>query len=330
MVEVKNLVKKYGESVVVDNLSFTLCEGGIHGILGPNGAGKSTVMNIITGCLRPDSGSVTVGGTDVLSNPVEAKRRIGYLPEIPPLYENMTVYELLVFVAEARKVSEEKLLRNVNSVMELTYIDDVKDRIIKNLSKGYKQRVGIAQSMLGNPDVIVLDEPTVGLDPQQLTDIRELIKKLGEVKTVIISSHILSEISELCDDLLIISDGKKIAQGTVAELERRLNKAQALVISVRGSEDRIISALSEVRGISECTVTKNEQGVVSLKLEYETGAEIRDSVFSMLAEAGCPILSMDTEALTLEDIYLKLTASAREKRPPEEKRRFFAKRGKRI
>lgn len=329
MIEVKNLVKKYGDRVVVDDLSFTLCEGRIHGILGPNGAGKSTVMNMITGCLRPDSGSVIVSGTDVSAHPVEAKRRIGYLPEIPPLYENMTVYELLVFVAEARKVSEDKLERNVNSVMELTHIDDVKDRLIKNLSKGYKQRVGLAQAMLGNPDVIVLDEPTVGLDPQQLTDIRELIKKLGEVKTVIISSHILSEIGELCDDMLIIADGKKIAQGTMEELEQRLNRAQTLVISVRGEEDKVISVLRDIKNISECTVIKNEQGVMSLRLEYDTEKEIRDIVFSAFAVAGYPILSMDTEALTLEDIYMKLTVNAGEKDMPEQKVGLFEERGNR-
>lgn len=307
LIKVENLVKKYGDKTAVDNLSFTISKGGVHGFLGPNGAGKSTTMNIITGCLDATSGKVLVDGIDVAEDPMGAKHKIGYLPEIPPLYESMTPYEYLVFVAEAKRVSYDKLYRNVNSVMELTSIEDVSGRLIKNLSKGYRQRIGIAQTMLGNPDVIVLDEPTVGLDPKQIIEIRKLIKKLGKVKTVIISSHILSEISELCDDLLIISHGKMIAHDTIENLERRLEKTQTLSISVRGQKESVFRTLESIKGLSDCTVTGSRGGVLSLKLEHDADNDIRDSVFSALADAGCPILSMENSSLTLEDIYLKLT-----------------------
>ncbi|MBQ8140725.1 MAG: ABC transporter ATP-binding protein [Clostridia bacterium] len=307
MIEVKNLVKKYGDRVAVDGLTFKLSDGKIHGFLGPNGAGKSTTMNVITGCLSATAGSVTINGIDISKSPAEAKKKIGYLPEIPPLYENMTPYEYLVFVGEAKKVPYEKLYRNVKSVMELTHIEDVGNRLIKNLSKGYRQRVGIAQTMLGNPDVIVLDEPMVGLDPKQIIEVRDLIKKLGQVKTILISSHILSEISEICDDIIIISHGKMIAHDTIANLEGKLNRTQALCISARGSEESVLSALDGVEGLTDCTVTGNRDGIVSLKLEHDSNTEIRDAVFAVLAAAACPILSMDTEALTLEDIFLKLT-----------------------
>ncbi len=313
MIKVENLTKKYGDKVAVDGLSFTISKGGVHGFLGPNGAGKSTTMNIITGCMTATSGKVFVDGIDVAENPLEAKKKIGYLPEIPPLYDNMTPYEYLVFVAEAKKVPYDKLYRNVNSVIELTNIEDVSKRLIKNLSKGYRQRIGIAQTMLGNPDIIVLDEPTVGLDPKQIIEIRKLIQKLGKVKTVIISSHILSEINELCDDLLIISHGKMIAHDTIENLEKKLDKTQALSISVRGQKESVFSALENVNGLADCTLTGNKAGIISLKLEHNSDRDIRDDVFSALADAGCPILSMEDSSLTLEDIYLKLTDTEEEK-----------------
>ncbi|MBQ7384712.1 MAG: ABC transporter ATP-binding protein [Clostridia bacterium] len=328
MIKVQNLVKKYGDKVAVDNLTFTISKGGVHGFLGPNGAGKSTTMNVITGCLRATSGSVLIDGVDMLESPLEAKAKIGYLPEIPPLYENMTTHEYLVFVAEAKDVPYDKLYRNVNSVMELTSIEDVSGRLIKNLSKGYRQRIGIAQTMLGNPDVILLDEPTVGLDPKQIIEIRKLIKKLGKVKTVVISSHILSEIEELCDDVLIISHGKMIAHDSIENLEHKLEKTQALSISVRGQKESVFRTLEQVGGLTDCTVTGSRGGVVSLKLEHDSGIDIRDAVFSALAEAGCPILSMDTSALTLEDIYLKLTDSEESSAPEENGKKKKSRGGK--
>ncbi len=329
LIKVENLVKKYGDKIAVDNLSFTVSNGGVHGFLGPNGAGKSTTMNIITGCLDATSGSVFVGGVNIAKAPIEAKRKIGYLPEIPPLYDNMTPYEYLVFVAEAKGVPYDKLYRNVNSVMELTDIENVSSRLIKNLSKGYRQRIGIAQAMLGNPDVILLDEPTVGLDPKQIIEIRKLIRKLGKVKTVIISSHILSEINELCDDVLIISHGKMIAHDSIENLEKKLEKTQALSISVRGQKESVIRTLERINGLTDCTVKSNRGGVVSLKLEHDSGIDIRDAVFSVLADAGCPILSMDTEALTLEDIYLKLTDAEEESSVKNAESKNSRKRGRR-
>ena len=310
MITVKDLTKKYADRVALDGLSFAISEGGVHGILGPRGAGKSTLMSIISGCAAPDSGSVTVLDTDVVADPITAKSRIGYLPEIPPLYEDMTASELLTFVAEAKGVPGDRIEKNVNKAMELTYVDDLKNRLIRNIGTEDRKFVGLAAAMLGNPDVILLDEPTAGLRGDSLAAMRELISQLGEMKTVIVSDAALSEIRELCRDLIIICDGKKIAKGTVEELERRLNKTSALVLSVRGKEQTVISALSGVDGIIDCAVTGRSKGVLSLKLEFEAAKEIRDSTFAALAEAGCPILSMDTEALTLDDIYVKLAASA--------------------
>ena len=310
MITVKDLTKKYADRVALDGLSFAISEGGVHGILGPRGAGKSTLMNIISGCTAPDSGSVTVLDTDVAADPITAKSRIGYLPEVMPLYEDMTVSELLTFVAEAKGVPGDRIEKNVNKAMELTYVDDLKNRLIRNIGTEDRKFVGLAAAMLGNPDVILLDEPTAGLRGDSLAAMRELISQLGEMKTVIVSDAALSEIRELCRDLIIICDGKKIAKGTVEELERRLNKTSALVLSVRGKEQTVISALSGVDGIIDCAVTGRSKGVLSLKLEFEAAKEIRDSTFAALAEAGCPILSMDTEALTLDDIYVKLAASA--------------------
>lgn len=310
MITVKYLTKKYGDKEALDRLSFTIEKGGVHGILGPCGAGKTTLMNIISGCLAPDGGSVTLLDTDVVADPTAAKSRIGYLPERLPLYENMTVCELLIFVAEAKKVPADRIDKNVAKAMELTYIDDLKGRLVKNLSDDSRKLLGLASAMLGNPDIILIDEPTAGLNSRQSAEIRDIILRLGEIKTVIVSSSDISELRELCQDLVIISDGRKIAEGSIEELERRLSKTRALVISVRGNEQRVISALSEIDGIIDCTVTGRTQGVITLKLEFESEKEIRDPVFAALAEVGCPILSMDTEALTLDDIYIKLTASA--------------------
>ena len=219
MIEIKQLTKHYGTHVAVDCLNFKINNGRIYGFLGPNGAGKSTTMNMIAGCLAPTSGTVRINGFDIFEEPIKAKQCIGYLPEKPPLYDELTPFEYLRFVAEAKEVSYERALRQVHEVMELTQIDGVKDRLIRNLSKGTRQRVGIAQALLGNPDIIILDEPTVGLDPKQITEIRALIRRLGEIKTVIVSSHILAEISETCDHVLILSEGKLVANVPIAELQ---------------------------------------------------------------------------------------------------------------
>lgn len=308
MIEVKELTKVYGARTAVDHLSFKINNGKIYGFLGPNGAGKSTTMNMITGCLAPTSGTVKINGFDIYDEPIKAKQCVGYLPEIPPLYNEMTPFEYLRFVAEAKGVSYERALRQVHEVMELTQIDDMKDRLIKNLSKGCRQRVGIAQALLGNPDIIILDEPTVGLDPKQIIEIRALIRKLGELKTVIISSHILAEISEVCDHVLILSNGKLIANAPIEELQGKSDAAAHIKLSVRGDEAGVIEVLSAIPEIETCTVgTSHEEGVVSLTVTAAGREELRDRIFFAMADRRYAVISMEREEATLESIFLSLT-----------------------
>ena len=306
MIEVRNLTKKYGDHLAVNDLSFTIEKGKIYGLLGPNGAGKSTTMNIITGCLAATSGSVLIDGHDIFENPIEAKRHIGYLPEQPPLYTDMTAAEYLDFVAHAKGVPFDPALRQVKEVMQLTGIEDVSDRLMKNLSKGYRQRVGIAQAMLGDPDVIILDEPTVGLDPKQIIEIRDLIKKLGTIKTVILSSHILAEISAVCDHVMIISHGRLVADDSIENLEDSVNRANDLTIKVRGKAADVRAVLSGIKGIisAECT---EEGGVTSAMLKTEKNRDVRDDIFFAFAERHMPVIEMVYRVLTLEDIFLALT-----------------------
>ena len=306
MIEVRNLTKKYGDHLAVNDLSFTIEKGKIYGLLGPNGAGKSTTMNIITGCLAATSGSVLIDGHDIFEEPLEAKRHIGYLPEQPPLYTDMTAAEYLDFVAHAKGVHFDAALRQVKEVMQLTGIEDVSDRLMKNLSKGYRQRVGIAQAMLGDPDVIILDEPTVGLDPKQIIEIRDLIKKLGTIKTVILSSHILAEISAVCDHVMIISHGRLVADDSIENLEDSVNRANDLTIKVRGKAADVRAVLSGVNGIisAECT---EDGGVVSAMLKTEKNRDVRDDIFFAFAERRMPVIEMVYRVLTLEDIFLALT-----------------------
>lgn len=307
MIEVRNLVKKYGDHTAVNNISFTVEGGKIYGLLGPNGAGKSTTMNIVTGCLAASEGKVTVDGYDIFENPKEAKKRIGYLPENPPLYGDMTPYEYLTFVAEAKKVKSGYVGSQVRDVMEITGLTDMKDRLIRNLSKGYKQRVGIAQAMLGDPAIIILDEPTVGLDPKQILEIRELIKKLGETKTVILSSHILAEISAVCERVMIISHGNLVANDSIEHLEEIANRSNKLRISVRGDSDKIGERLGRVQGVISILFKNETDGICSFNLELIKDRDIRDDIFFAMSEIGCPILSMQYEQTTLEDIFLALT-----------------------
>lgn len=258
MIEVKNLVKDYGGCLAVDHLSFTIRDGEIIGFLGPNGAGKSTTMNIMTGYLGATDGEVLIDGKNILEEPDEARRLIGYLPEIPPLYLDMTVLEYLSFAAELKKIPKKDREEAVSKAMELTMLNDVKGRLIKNLSKGYRQRVGLAQAVLGMPPVIILDEPTVGLDPKQIIEIRDLIKSLGKKHTVILSSHILSEVSAVCDHILIISHGRLAANGTPESLESQMAGAQTVVMTVKGSPDAVSSALSSVDGIASIETSEPE------------------------------------------------------------------------
>lgn len=318
MIEVKHLTKIYGDHTAVDDLSFTIEPGHIYGLLGPNGAGKSTTMNIVTGCLAATSGTVRICGHDIYEDPIAAKQCIGYLPEIPPLYTDMTPFEFLSFVAEAKGVGYEEAGRQVREVMELTRIEDMKDRLIKNLSKGYRQRVGIAQAMLGNPDIIILDEPTVGLDPKQIIEIRDLIRMLGQSRTVILSSHILAEISAVCDRVLIISHGKLVADDTIEHLENSVQNANRLRLSVRGNAEAISEVLSGIEGILDCKQLSEEDGVISLSLNVSKERDLRDDIFFAMAEHRIPVLTMDVEELDLEDIFLTLTDGEQSEEAEEE------------
>jgi ABC-2 type transport system ATP-binding protein len=307
LIEVKNLTKKYGGNVAVDDVSFKIRGGKIYGFLGPNGAGKSTTMNIIAGSLAATSGSVLINGCDICDDPIEAKKQIGYLPEIPPLYADMTPEEYLRFVARAKGVKPTKIDKQVNTVMEQTGITHMKHRLISGLSKGYKQRVGIAQAMLGDPDVIILDEPTVGLDPQQIIDIRALIRKLGESKTVILSSHILAEIREVCDHIIIISRGKIVADSSLEELESRAGDGVTLRMSVKGARDTVLSIIESYPNIRRCSVLSDKDGVVDLELELPCGLDIRDELFFAMAAKRCAVINIEQVSASLEQVFLSLT-----------------------
>jgi len=315
LIEVKDLTKVYGDHTAVDRLNFKINYGKIYGLLGPNGAGKSTTMNMITGCLAPTEGSVKINGFDISKEPMKAKKCVGYLPEIPPVYDEMTPEEYLRFVAHAKGVSFERALRQVQEVMELTQIDSMRHRLIKNLSKGYRQRVGIAQAMLGNPDIIILDEPTVGLDPKQIIEIRTLIRRLGEMKTVIISSHILAEISEICDHVLIIAEGKLIANAPIDELKNKGQAGARIHLSIRGDETGILDTLSAIPEIDSCTVgVSREVGVVKLTVTTKSEADLRDRIFFAMADRRYAVISMEKEEASLESVFLSLTEKAK-KRP---------------
>lgn len=312
VLEVKDLTKKLGGRAVIDSLSFELSEGKIHIILGPRGAGKTVLCDVISGCLPYEEGQVLVNGQALDPRAREVKRQIGYMPEELPFYENMTVFEFMAFVAESKKVSGEKLYKNINSALELTGLDGLSSRLIKKLTLGEKKLLGVAQAMLGNPDVILLDDPTEGMNSNQKEGFRELISKLGAIKTVIITTRSLKEYDGICDDLLIISAGKKIAHDKKEALEEKLSAVHTLSILVRGTEEKILDALKKVENVTDCTLSVNGDGTISVKLEHKSGVDVRDSVFNSLAELGCPILSMKTTSLTLDDIYLKLCGANEE------------------
>lgn len=307
MIEVKDLVKKYGSHLAVDHLSFTLESGKIYGFLGPNGAGKSTTMNIMTGYLGATQGSVLIDGHDILKEPEEAKKHIGYLPELPPLYMDMTVQEYLEFAAELKKLPKEKRESDISEVMKLTRLQDVSGRLIKNLSKGYKQRVGLAQTILGFPEIIILDEPTVGLDPKQIIEIRELIRTLSKKHTVILSSHILAEVREVCDYILIISKGKLVASDTPENLELLRNGASSLELEVKAAPETARAILSTIDDINTMEMHIENENLTRVKLETKNGADIREAVFYAFAEEKCPLLEMKTAKASLEDIFMELT-----------------------
>ncbi len=307
MIEVKNLVKRYGEFEAVHGVSFKIEKGLIYGFLGPNGAGKSTTMNIITGCLAATEGEVTINGCDIYEDPLEAKSHIGYLPEQPPLYMDMTPEEYLEFVGRAKGLTGEDLYRAIDDAIRKTGLTDYASRIIKNLSKGYKQRVGIAQAIIGNPEIIILDEPTVGLDPRQIIEIRELIKSLSREHTVILSSHILTEISAVCDYVIIISHGNIVASDSLENLTKRYEGKNYVDFVARGEESRIRRAIESIPGVLECETNPGELGLVHARIATSRDRDIREDLFFRFADMKSPILTMSYEEVTLEKVFLELT-----------------------
>lgn len=307
MVEVKNLVKRYGDKLAVNNVSFTVNEGEILGFLGPNGAGKSTTMNIITGYLSSTSGTVTIDGCEILDDPKGAKSKIGYLPEMPPLYQDMTVKRYLEFVYDLKKVTLPKQ-EHLSEVAKVTKITDVYNRIIKNLSKGYRQRVGLAQALIGNPPVIILDEPSVGLDPKQIIEMRNLIRGLGKKHTVILSSHVLSEIQAVCDRIVVINNGQLVADESTEEITSTVKGIKRLQLHIFGSDAYIMPALRSVEGVTRARkISRTPDGYGEYVVEYNVENDIRKGVFNAMAKINCPIVMMRNAEMSLEDAFLKIT-----------------------
>lgn len=308
MIKVENLVKKYGAHVAIDNLSFEVKTGQIYGFLGPNGAGKTTTMNIMTGYLAATGGTVKVHEFDILTQPEEAKKCIGYLPEIPPLYPDMTALEYLRFAAELKKVPKRDREEQIREIMEMVEISGVGNRLIKNLSKGYRQRVGLAQAIIGYPDVIILDEPMVGLDPKQIIEIRALIKKLAENHTIILSSHILSEVSTLCDHIMIISQGKLVASDSPEGLQKLMGKTVEIEVTALGNREKAEKILTGIEHVKSCAFEDAvEENSVKVKVLTENNMDIRKELSVAFTNGDMPLLSMNKIEKTLEDIFLQLT-----------------------
>lgn len=308
MIEVKDLTKVYGNKHAVDGISFTVNKGEILGFLGPNGAGKSTTMNILTGYISSTSGTAKVAGFDILEDPIEAKKHIGYLPEHPPLYLDMTVQAYLEFCYHLKK-ARQPMKAHLDDICARVRITDVRNRIIKNLSKGYRQRVGLAQALIGNPEVLILDEPTVGLDPKQIIEIRNLIKTLGKRHTVILSSHILPEVQAVCDRVIVINKGKIVADDTEENLSHNLSNDFRYIARIEGPEDEVTKILTSISGMKEVdSYGQKENGVFEYSLEAEPGTDIRRELFNRLADRNYPLLGLKTTELTLEDIFLRLTS----------------------
>lgn len=310
MIQVENLVKRYGDHMAVDHLSFTVEEGQIYGFLGPNGAGKSTTMNIMTGYIAADSGTVRINGCDILTEAEKAKKYIGYLPEVPPLYTDMTVSEYLLFVAELKKVSKRERADHVQEIMDMIQVNEVKDRLIRNISKGYRQRVGLAQALIGYPEVLILDEPMAGLDPKQITEMRDLIKSLAKKHTIILSSHILSEVSAMCDHIVIVSHGTLAASGSPQELQDLMHVKAEIEVTVVGNKEDVEKILQSIGQIDSFEMEfAEETDAVKIKVNAVDDKDIRKDLSVALARAGMPILSMNRLERSLEDIFLELTGS---------------------
>ncbi|MCR5683373.1 MAG: ABC transporter ATP-binding protein [Clostridiales bacterium] len=306
MIEINHLVKNYGSKFAVDDISFTVREGEIVGFLGPNGAGKSTTMNILTGYLSSTSGEAKVGGIDILENPDEAKKLIGFLPEQPPLYVDMTVQEYLNFVYDIKacRLNRE---RHLEEIRKVTKIDDVKNRLIRNLSKGYRQRVGIAQALVGNPPVIIFDEPTVGLDPKQIIEIRNLIRSLGKNHTVILSTHILSEVQSVCDRIVIINEGKIIADEKTENITQVVEDHRRYAVKIAGPQREVAAALRAIPGVLSVEVTgERELDSYVYRVEAEKGVDVRKPVFYAMAENNWPITGLETVGMNLEEVFTRI------------------------
>lgn len=307
MIDISHLTKRYGDHTAVSDLSLNIESGKIYGFLGPNGAGKSTTMNIITGYIAATEGTVKIDGFDILKQPEEARKCVGYLPELPPLYMDMTVEEYLKFVADLKKIPKQEKRQSIAEVMELTKIADVKNRLIRNLSKGYRQRTGFAQAVLGYPKVIILDEPTVGLDPKQIIEIRELIQSLGKKHTVILSSHILSEVREVCEHIFILSKGRLAASDTTEHLIHKMSGDSQVSLLLKGEKGAVENVLNRAE-LGEYTFTENsESGCCRVVVKAQKKADIREQAFYAFADAKIPILEMGTSGRSLEEVFLELT-----------------------
>ena len=307
MIEVKNVTKKYGNLVAVNNISFTVKDGEVVGFLGPNGAGKSTTMNMITGFIEPTEGTIIVNGYDVSKKPIRAKKQIGYMPEGVPLYTELTVKEFITYMAELKRIKRKERREKVQKALEETGLKDVEKKLIRNLSRGYKQRVSLAGALVGDPDVIILDEPTVGLDPKQITDIRKLIKKLGKNHTVILSSHILSEVSQICERVIIINKGKLIAIDTPEHLEKETEEKNVLLVTVEDKEDNMTKLKNDIPEITECKLVKdNDDGTKQYMIESSANVDLRKNLFDILPKRDITIFELKKAETTLEDAFITL------------------------
>ena len=307
MIEVKNVTKKYGKFVAVDNISFTINEGEIVGLLGPNGAGKSTTMNMLTGYIEQTEGEIIIDGYNMLKKPKKAKKEIGYMPEGVPLYTDLSVKEFVTYMAELKKVDRKVRKEKVQTIIEQTGLKDVQKKLIRNLSRGYKQRVSMAGALVGEPKILILDEPTVGLDPKQITEIRNLIKELGKTHTVILSSHILSEVSQICNKVIIINKGKIVAVDTPEHLENKVSNKNCIYVTVEDLDNKMDGIKDKIEGIQKLElVEKNEDGTKQYMIESKDGVDLRKILFTELAKENITIFEMKKADSTLEDAFMKI------------------------
>lgn len=323
MIEIKNLTKRFGRIAAVDNISFTVNDGEIVGFLGPNGAGKSTTMNMMTGFISSTEGSVVIDGYDILEEPEKAKKRIGYLPEMPPLYPDMTVREYLDFVCDLKKVKKSERKSMIDDILESVRLVEVKNRIIKNLSKGYRQRVGLAQALVGRPGTLILDEPTVGLDPKQVLEMRDVIRDLGEKHTVILSSHILQEVSAVCSRVIIINKGKIVAEGSSETLGESV-KGNKVMLEVKGAKEAVSNAFEGLECVKSCEVFDKDESL-EVNIEGVEGEDIRERVYKACVEQGFVVLGMKNVDLSLEEIFMRAVSGNAEEAAVEEERRAIEK-----